>query len=359
VATGTGPGGNTYNDPNYVPIGARVSVFANLPAGNTAPVTWTGGTVYSSYALGAADSVAPASLSPEQKVNNTGATYSFIADAIPRTYTITATAGAGSSTITFTTDGPKGTLTQQPTGGYANFNHDKTDPADTPNSDFVRYSNPAVTGLPQSAGMYIKAQVTPSPNVGGTLMFLQTITTQRTVKGTKGGAAVTGTWSGNGQVAADNGGSQTTDPTGVKTGLVGYPTTASIINHPPDTSTYVTSWPCPVSGPVPDQFMVDTPVVSAPVANKATLLQVGTTDPKGNPVPESFSTYLMFQGENGVWVPISQLNWSWSITATSDGMGNWNPPTNQTSPPPAPPASPPSFGPSWGVTLTAGSYNYL
>ncbi len=357
MATGTGPGGNTYNDPNYVPIGARVSVFANLPAGNTAPVTWTGGTVYSSYALGAADSVAPASLSPEQKVNNTGATYSFIADAIPRTYTITATAGAGSSTITFTTDGPKGTLTQQPTGGSANFKANGTDSGGTAGSDFVSYNNPAATTLPLSAGMYIKAHVTPSPNVGGTLMFLQTITTQRTVSGNNdAGVAVTGTWSGNGQVAADNGGTQAKGST---TGLVGYPTTASTFNPPPPaTSTYFTSWPCPVSGPVPDQFMVDTPGVSAPVANKATLLQVGSTDPKGNPVPESFSTYLMFQGENGVWVPISQLNWSWSITATSDGMGNWNPPTNQTSPPPAPPASPPSFGPSWGMTLSSGGYIY-
>lgn len=357
MATGTGPGGNTYNDPNKVPIGARVSVFANLPAGNTAPVTWTGGTVYSSYALGAADSVAPASLSPEQKVNNTGATYNFIADAIPRTYTITATAGAGSSTITFTTDGPKGTLTQQPTGGSANFDKNWTDPVTGERDAIVRYSNPVQPPPPQVAGMYIKAQVTASPNVGGTLMFFQTMTAQRTVSATDGaGVPQTVTWNGNGRVAADNGGSQTTDPTtGVKSGLVGYPTTAS--NPKATPPTYVTSWPCPVGGPVADQYMTDTPFVTATLANMPTLLQVGTTDPTGKAVPESFSAYLMFQGENGVWVPISQLDWSWSITVTGNGMATgWNPPTNQTSPPASSPASPPSFGPSFDTTYSNSNY---
>ena len=344
VSTGT----NTYNDPGFVPIGANVSVIASIPNGwNNVQVTWNGGTEYSTYPLGAPDQNAPASMNPTQNVINTGLIYNFIAYATPKTYTITASTPGGSSTITFTTYGPTGQLTQK-SQGTANFTANGIDPGDTPNSAFVSYDNQATPGFPQNAGMYLNATVTASPKVGGTLMFFQTITAQRTVSANNvNNAPKTVNWTGNGQVAADNGGTQAK---GTTTGKIGYPTLASNSNPtPPNPPTYVTSWPCPVNGPVANQSMRDLPYVTVPVFNQPTLFQVG------NPVSEDFSTYLMFQGENGVWVPIAQLNWSWSITATNNN-GNWNL-TNKTAPASSPPAGePPAFGPFYTTTYAGSSF---
>ena len=342
---------NAYNDPNPVPIGAVVNVI--ITSGNV-QANWKGGTTYSSYPLGAANSTAPPSMNPTQNVITTGSNYTFIADANPRTYTITATAGAGSSTITFTTYGPTGSLTQV-SQGTANFYQNGSDPNGNTNMTIVSYDNSTTQQPPLNAGMYLKGQATESPLVGGNLMFFQTITAQRTVKFNSGGKS-SGTWSGNGQVAADDGSTEPANNPNNNPALIGYPTTMS--NPKATPPTYETSWPCPVGNAVVVRYMADRPYIDLAIADLPNLLQIGTTDQNNNPVPESFFTYLMFQGNGGscVWVPIAQLNWSWSITATNNN-GNWGV-TNQTAPAASPPANPPAFGPFFTTTYASSQWNY-
>jgi len=348
IKTGSG----TYNDPGFVPIGAMVSVSASFPNTNTPQqVTWKGGTPYSSYPLGSAVSTAPTSMAPGQNVQNTGFVYTFLVDSKPRTYSIAASAAAGSSTITFTTYGPTGTLTQVPTGSSPNFNQNTTGVTGEPNVTQIAYNNPNAnpnTSL-GNAGMYLKGSVQPSAQVGGKLMFLQTITAYRTLAAPGRGTV---NWSGNGQTAVDNGG--TPPPNGGSGGYsVGYPTTDSNFT----TRIYVTSWDCPINGPVADRYMIDSPFITATSSAGPTLLQVGATPTGANPIPESFSTYIMFlaDGNSNVWVPIAQTNWSWSLTANNGG-GGWNT-SNGTSPGAASPAggSPP-MGPTWGGSFSTGHF---
>ena len=337
---------NTYKDTNTVPIGAKVIIEARLDnGGDMSTITWKGGTDVSNYSLPAADAPAPPEVKLEKNVISTGSKYSFVADSTPRTYTITATASTGSkSTITFTTDGPTGTLSQVTTNGSPHFNPGGSDPGGHSDQTFVAYNNPTQTGLPQSAGMYIKAKTKPSSNVEGTLMFFQIINAQRRASGTTDkGVAVTATFPGNGQDAADNGGTDSR--------LVGYPTTDSDFKNIP--KTYVTSWPSPVGGSIPDRYMTDTPYVSGDMSFSPSL-EVGTSQ-GNNPIPESFKTFLMFQGQNGVWVPLSELDWSWSIKVQATGKDQWDNPTNVTSPPAtSPPGPPPTFGPTYTRTFGDG-----
>ena len=353
---GTKTGPNTYNDSNTVPIGARVIIVARFDnGGNTTTITWAGGTDVSNYSLPAANAPAPQQVTLEKNVVSTGTEYKFVADSKPRTYTITATASTGkSSTITFTTDGPTGTLSQVATNGAPHFNPGGTDPGGHSGQTFVAYNNPTQTGLPQTAGMYIKAQAKPSSKVGGTLMFFQIINAQRKARGTDNGVVKTVTFPGNGQKAADNGGTMS--------GLVGYPTADSDFKSNPPS--YVTSWPSPVGGSIPDRYMTDTPYLRASVASNPTLLEVGKIelDDLGNSYmnPEKFNTYLMFQGESSVWVPLAQINWSWSIFVEKnrvDNNGNpaWGNPDYPNSPPAVPQSSPPEFGPTYTWTFGQGN----
>ncbi len=361
TADGNDANGNpdSYNDPQPVPIGAMITVTASL-GGPPVQATWDGGTMYSSYPLGAANTNAPSSLKPtlNPKPYPAGALYSFIADATPRTYFITATVPGGESTISFTTYGPTGTLKQTNNNSYPFFNPNGTDPSNGQASALVIYTYPQGTTQASSAGMYIQAHVTPSMKVGGTLMFLQTMSTQRFLKGTFG-TNTTGAWSGNNQVAVDDGGTEPPNNANNNPGQIGYPTTASNFTQNNGGPSYVTSWTCPVNGPVPDQFMFDTPYMGCPIANSPNLLQIGTTDQNNNPLPEKFSTYLMFQGQNAVWVPIAQINWSWSITVQGNGNGGWGQPSNQTSPPASSPTGgSPAFGPGWTTSYSFSQFNY-
>jgi hypothetical protein len=36
---------------------------------------------------------------------------------------------------------------------------------------------------------------------------------------------------------------------------------------------------------------------------------------------ESFSTFLMYQPQNGVWVPVYEVDWSWAADAVNSGNG--------------------------------------
>jgi len=60
-------------------------------------------------------------------------------------------------------------------------------------------------------------------------------------------------------------------------------------------------------------------------ADTTTNLNVGSFVPTKPPLLESFTTYLLYKPDGGVWVALSKLNWAWGIgVSVANGVGTLN-----------------------------------
>jgi len=344
---------NEFQDQNPVPLGVTVRIVAQdpTPAYHVLSITsCVGGTSIAGYFKDDAGTASPPSMKIQTNIQAGQSDDNFVTDSKPRGYTIVvdvayANGAKGESTIYFTTDGPTASL-RPISQGSPHFNPSTIDMNNldasghpTPIAQVV-YDNPPGGPYPKNAGMRLQAIVTPSVNFGGTLMFLQTMTTQRLATFVPSGTPVSQIYSINGKMAQDN---------GIFTSY-GYPLDTSTFTKPP---IYNRDWPVDRGPAIPQvmQSMSDTPDITGPLSANPISLQVGLSG-----AAEMFSAYLMYRYDtSSVWVPIAQSNWQWSMRA--DRPTPTDPWVEGAPSAPAPtPVNPPAFGPEWDTRFSDGRW---
>lgn len=318
-----------YNVPTPVPIGTVTFITVSDPAPgyNIQTIAWSGGTTYSGYFS------APATQTPfggqelEQNVATTTSNYIFIVDSMAKTYTInvnvTYTNGAkGSSTLTFTSVRPTGNLTVSQVGTQT----------------VSGTVNPGQVTVLLNPGIKIQATASTGPNTAGDFMLMQVIDTVEKKLTTDQGQnrfvrndIVVGNEAFNGPLI-DNGASNT----------IGYDVTSQASGGPLNWSLGPNS-SMPVAPAAPPE-MIDNPQFGVP----SSYLMVAEN--------ESFSTYLMYKPSGppaGVWIALSQVDWSWSKSASRPVGGNWTttPDSQQPNPTNTTPGGAAAF-PTWVNTAT-------
>jgi len=334
-----------YEDPSPVPIGAIVTVTTqNLPGGyNILSILWGGGTDYKSYFNqdGGSPPNVPQKVVTGVPINNSS--YTFIADILARTYTITCQITylvgedhpTGSSSIKFTTVSPttrmsllsQGKTTYYPPGS----------PEVDPNGVGIQYDNNAnEPNQPENSGVRFSA--TTSTSLGGSFMFLQMVQPNITAVIKINGVNQNKNWIGKTAGTAID--------TFAKSNTVGYVTDSS------SNSPGVYQWKMKPADPAQTNAMSDTPFANWSDNTAVQSLEVGTpgvpnATPPTPPSPMTFQTYLMYRGEGGVWVAVAEKTWSWSGGIVRDFNFLELDVNNPLASPAPTTVSPPSIGPTW------------
>ena len=307
------PGANpaNYQAVAPVPIGWIANIQTSGPGGDYVATSdsWSGGTSYSAYT--SASPPPPTSVSLLQNVVTNASNYQFIVDSNPRQYTITVNVtysnhATGAATLTFTSDAPTGSLKTQQLGMVtAHFVPPPT--------------NYLFAGI--TPDLEISATSTVDANTGGSFMFLQIANTVDIANPTSNAVP---TFIAN-SAAFDDG---IFDGPLLDSGTLAYPYTYT--NAGGQTIRGNFSWTLPNSngnltnpaGGATAPFMADDPHAQSSVGALSFSIS------------ESFSDYLMYMSSkpSSVWVAISQMNWSWSVTVTPTNV----PPAEQQSAPTGP-----------------------
>jgi hypothetical protein len=300
-----------------IPIGAMAALISSSPGPAITSYTWSGGT-YTGYVGGFATNAAPPSQASPTTPLATGQSYGFIVSQPNQAYSVELTVtyqggGMGTATVTFNSVAPMGKLavdtagtqTWSVTGALATVN----------------LSPPIVISATATVGQY----------TAGQFMFLQivdsTIRSYISNTGQSWYTANTPAFPGFGGPLIDS--DSTIGYSYVYNSKVGF------------------SWSLPTNGnnslPGSAPFMTDGPGASTDIDYS----QVGAMD--------AFSTYLMYEPniQGSVWIALSEVDWSWSDTATNAG-GTW---TGSTVPQPTPagPSQPTGIAafPPWVNTTSA------
>ena len=252
-------------------------------------IAWSGGTNYSGYPLGNPAQSPPTTTQVQTNVSTTNPYYSFIADATPRTYSITVwvqyTNGAqGDSTMTFTSVRPTASLSSNGgiviAGGGPNLA-----------GQFV-----AFLGIYNPNGFAVTATTGPDPqSLSGQFMIVQLINYNMVYTDPNN---VAHTLSSAGSFQVDD---------------VFPPDPASPLGQP--TQNNATSW-VSVVGVQSQNTYTDTPHFEPLLTSASASLN------------DSFQTYLMYMpAPGGVWIALQEIDWNFSVSATNPNPGfngAWN-----------------------------------
>lgn len=301
----SGTGEATLNTP--IPVGTGMTVEVNPPSGGYAleSVAIEGMSNISSYMSLNADAAPPETMEPEQNViikptdfgpNGEKAETTFIVDALPRQYDIKVTAtytlnGAGGfsgeTTIHFTSARPEtASLSVEGQAGFSLM-------------AVVDDRGQTWTKLQlDTPPMQIDSQTKAAATFGGDFMFMQLVNADRTVTLADGTTSSIKTFF----FRKD----------GVVGGTIGYPAEGKLVVDGGLGVDAVRSWTLdPGQYPVIPFLMSDAPAtVTAPNAKQIVM-------------SDSFETYLMFRPAGGVWIALSQANWSYNVTAGNDPVTGW------------------------------------
>ena len=311
------------NAPSYtikqVPVGAIISLTLVSPNNgftiDTASITWANGTDIKGYTSQSASDRAPDTMSVSTGVDTHSLTYTFIVDAKARAYNIQVSAKYSNignmtqpkpTTIQFTSVRPQiATLKAGDQLGIPRSNTNGNQFQLSLRSDFGRTPNNKAT-----KGMVIVATTTIAANApGGSFMFLQTANIVRSKidggqpfheRNVGTGPNVDNSFPGQG-------------------GAPGYPIDLFTSTITPNQLT-PNSWRLDSVNGLPStgmHTMNDTPTSPSSPAATTTKLSIGSFAPVGPAQPESYTTYLMYKPDSGVWIALNKLNWGWQIMLTA------------------------------------------
>jgi len=287
-----------------IPVGTIMAVKVAPPSGGYALKTVTVGGMsnISSYISIDADKPPPATMKPETNVitnpkpfglNNEKAETTFIVDATPRQYNIEVTA---TYTHPDTTETLSGTT-------KIHFTSDRPETASLSVEGQAGFSLTTAGGnaklVLNDEGMTIVSQTKAAETFGGEFMFMQLVNSYRSV------TILPGT-----PIPFDTGSFYIDDAEPGHLPAIGYLAEGEL----PDKSGLkkLYSWPLgPGEAPAFPFAVGDAPGDSVPVNGEEIVMS------------DSFRTYLMFRPAGGVWVALSQYNWSYQVAARNDPVNGW------------------------------------
>jgi hypothetical protein len=272
---------------NPIPIGAVVALTATSPGPAITSYSWVGGSPYSTYVSTPAANPPPASQPAPTAPLGTGQSYGFIVSVSNISYGVTIEVtyqggGYGFAYLNFKSVEPTGSLAVQALGTQ------------------TASSQGGVLSVGLDPGIQISTTATVGQYTGGQFMFMQIVDSD-TRNGTD--ANNVGWFMSN--TANFQGGAfnrNLNDDGGVLGYTYLYANKAAyswlLSVNSGNTTIPTAEWDPP--------YMVDSPSQTA--QGDQTLS-----------VTDSFSTYLMYQPnmQGSVWIALSQINWSWSATATA------------------------------------------
>ena len=282
-----------------IPIGAVVALSATSPGPTITSYAWSGGT-YTGY-FGAPASAAPtvSQAAPTAPVT-TGSTYSFIVSQPDNEYTVTLNVqyqggGQGTATLTFDSVQPSGALAVQAVGTQT-FTTTATTVGVTL-SPPIQISFTASTG-PNSAGQFMILQIVTSAN----FMFVDELGATWHIRNN---VNIPGVGNFNGPLHDDS--PVYADTLGFPFNYGPPPPGQPVLQYVSLTAQPNTSIP---SGGYANPYTSDSPSDFTVSINS-----------KGVTETQSVSIYLMYQPniQGSAWIALSQINWTWTETATNTG----------------------------------------